>query len=47
MHWLQTTLLAFLLASSTLAQEISWAVPEEGGTPRDTNRIELVRYVDF
>ena len=47
MHWLQTTLLAFLLASSTLAQEISWAVPEEGGTPRDTNRIELVGPREF
>jgi len=29
------------------AQEISWSVPEGGGTPRDANRIEQVRPDEF
>jgi hypothetical protein len=31
---------AALLAAGAAAQEISWSIPEDGGTPRDTNRIE-------
>src|SRR5262245_57689779 len=29
-----------IVIGSSPAQEISWSVPEDGGTPRDTNRIE-------
>src|SRR5688572_7330175 len=37
---------AFLVACA-MAQEISWLVPEDGGTPRDTNRIERVGPREF
>lgn len=36
-----------LLTVSTAAQEISWFVPEDGGTPRDTDRIERVGAREF
>jgi hypothetical protein len=29
------------------AQEISWSIPEDGGTPRDTNRIERIGPREF
>lgn len=35
------------LAVGAKAQEISWSVPEDGGTPRDTNRIEHVGPREF
>jgi hypothetical protein len=35
------------LALCSFAQEISWFVPEDGGTPRDTNRIERVGAHEF
>lgn len=33
-------LLAGVIVRFAAAQEISWTIPEDGGTPRDTNRIE-------
>src|SRR5215217_1065967 len=30
-----------------LAQEISWSIPEDGGTPRSTNRIERIGPREF
>src|SRR4051794_13047790 len=40
-------LLASALALHATAQDISWTVPEDGGTPRDTGRIERVRAHEF
>src|SRR5678815_3852727 len=36
-----------LLAIRAAAQEISWLIPEDGGTPRDSNRIERVGPREF
>ena len=36
-----------LLAAHVAAQEISWSIPEDGGTPRDTNRIERIGPREF
>lgn len=52
MRWPLACLLALALAaalSSTaaLAQGISWAVPDDGGTPRETNRIKQVGPREF
>lgn len=38
---------AALLVCSAVAQEITWSVPEDGGTPRDTNRIERIGLNEF
>jgi hypothetical protein len=46
LNW-PTTMLAVLLAVPALAQEISWSVPEDGGAPRDTNRIERMGPREF
>src|SRR6476646_3779083 len=35
------------LAIHAAAQEISWSIPEDGGTPRDTNRIERIGPREF
>src|SRR5689334_1352031 len=40
-------IVAASLLVSAGAQEISWSVPEDGGTPRDTNRIERVGPREF
>ena len=34
-------------AIQAAAQEISWSIPEDGGTPRDTNRIERLGPDEF
>jgi hypothetical protein len=39
--------LAALLLGRVSAQQISWSVPDDGGTPRDTNRIERVGPLEF
>lgn len=39
--------LALLFLASVAAQEISWSAPEEGGTPRDPNRIERMGPDEF
>src|SRR5690242_15217871 len=39
--------LAVTVAASAIGQEISWLVPADGGTPRDTNRIEHVGPREF
>jgi hypothetical protein len=39
--------LALFLVASATAQEISWSVPEDGGTPRDASRIERVGPGEF
>src|SRR5262245_45506570 len=36
-----------LIVVSATAQEISWFVPEDGGTPRDTNRVERIGPREF
>ncbi|HMJ91642.1 MAG TPA: DUF4038 domain-containing protein, partial [Candidatus Acidoferrum sp.] len=36
-----------LLAIQASAQEISWTIPEDGGTPRDSNRIERIGPREF
>jgi hypothetical protein len=41
------TWVALLVAPAAVAQEISWFVSEDGGTPRDTNRIEQVGPREF
>ena len=41
--WVWTALLTLQAA----AQEISWSIPEDGGTPRDTNRIERIGPREF
>ncbi len=44
---LWAVLTAALLAIPSLAQEVTWSVPKEGGTPRDTNRIERIGPREF
>jgi len=44
---LNASVLAALLSVPSTAQEISWSVPEDGGTPRDTNRIERIGSGEF
>lgn len=39
--WIATALL------TSIAQEVSWSIPQDGGTPRDTNRIERVGPNEF
>jgi hypothetical protein len=39
--------LAALLLGRASAQEISWSIPDDGGTPRDTNRIERLGPLEF
>jgi Protein of unknown function (DUF4038)/Domain of unknown function (DUF5060)/Zinc carboxypeptidase/Putative collagen-binding domain of a collagenase len=39
--------LALFLVASATAEEISWSVPEDGGTPRDASRIERVGPGEF
>lgn len=41
------TLLAFCVVGVSLAQDIEWSVPEDGGTPRDSNRVERVGLNEF
>ena len=41
------TLLAWLGSGSSSAQEISWLLPQEGGTPRDLKRIERLGKNEF
>ena len=36
-----------ILAWRTASQEITWSIPEDGGTPRDTNRIERIGPQEF
>src|SRR5687767_14700248 len=36
-----------LLTIQAAAQEIKWSIPADGGTPRDTNRIEQVGPREF
>jgi hypothetical protein len=36
-----------LLAIHAAAQEISWSIPDDGGTPRDTNRIDRIGPREF
>src|SRR5881394_4410021 len=38
---------AVLLITGATAQEITWSIPDEGGTPRDTNRIERIGPREF
>lgn len=38
---------AAVLTVAAPAQEITWTVPEDGGTPRDTNRIERLGPREF
>src|SRR6185369_10893578 len=38
---------AVLLTMQGAAQEILWLIPEDGGTPRDSNRIERVGPREF
>ncbi len=40
-------LLIHALAWCALAQEISWIIPHDGGTPRDTNRIQMLGPREF
>jgi len=40
-------LLTSFLICRTAAQEIAWSIPEDGGTPRDTNRIERIGPREF
>jgi hypothetical protein len=40
-------LLTSFLIFRTAAQEINWSIPEDGGTPRDTNRIERIGPREF
>jgi hypothetical protein len=47
MHGIRGMVLAAFLIASARAQEISWVVPEDGGTPRDINRIERVGPLEF
>src|SRR5262245_29800651 len=44
---LHASMLASLVSVSSAAQETSWSVPEDGGTPRDTNRIERIGLGEF
>lgn len=39
--------LAVFSFTTALAQDITWSVPEDGGTPRDTNRIERIGPQEF
>jgi hypothetical protein len=45
-NW-RATMLAALLAVPAMAEEISWSVSDDGGTPRDTNRIERLGPREF
>ncbi|MCI0540887.1 MAG: hypothetical protein L0Z50_37275, partial [Verrucomicrobiales bacterium] len=38
---------AMSLAVPAATEEISWSIPEDGGTPRETNRIERVGPREF
>ena len=40
-------MLGFLVAHAPAAQEISWVIPEDGGTPRDPSRIEQLGPREF
>ena len=44
---LGAAVLTFLLILPSGSQEISWSIPADGGTPRDTNRIERVGPREF
>ena len=41
------SILAAVFVAPLAAQDISWIVPEDGGTPRDTNRIEKIGPREF
>jgi len=38
---------AALLTIQAAAQEIAWSIPEDGGTPRNTNRVERIGPGEF
>src|SRR5687767_11544015 len=44
---LRITLLTCAVSLRVAAQDISWSLPEDGGTPRNTNRIERIDPREF